>query len=82
MDPVEIFAAVAGIGGGIAVLGGGAWAVLRTRGKSDQDPTQKSSTSSGSESRSASSGTSTAVKERPAAPTWEDTLTAGRQGAP
>lgn len=72
MDPNDILALVAGGGGGLIVLGAGAWAYVRSRGKksSDQQDTPPAKDGQGT------TGTSTAVKERPAAPTWADTLSA------
>lgn len=70
MDPNDILVLIAGAGGGIAVLGAGAWAYLRGRrhgGPSQERPDEE-------QSRQARG--STAVKERPAAPTWSDTLSA------
>ncbi|MFC0675573.1 signal recognition particle-docking protein FtsY [Brachybacterium hainanense] len=77
---MEILAVVGGSIGGIAVLGAGAWAWMRTRGKSSrpgdgEGPGERTAPGS---PRSAA----TALKERPAAPTWGDTLTAGREEAP
>ncbi|GAA1714998.1 hypothetical protein GCM10009793_10900 [Brachybacterium phenoliresistens] len=82
MDPVEILAAVGGAVGGIAVLGAGTWAWLRTRGRSGGDR-PGATHEPGAETRdgTAQRGAATAVKDRPAAPTWGDTLTAGRPEA-
>ena len=74
MDPDSLLALIAGGGGGIVVLGVGAWAYLRGRGGSSSKDSGEESR--GTEDSSASTGTATAVKERPAAPTWADTLSA------
>ncbi|WP_062949117.1 signal recognition particle-docking protein FtsY [Brachybacterium sp. sponge] len=79
MDPDALLALIAGGGGGVVVLGVGAWAYIRSRGRSssskDHDEQRGNEDSSRSEPGS-TTGTATAVKERPAAPTWEDTLSA------
>ncbi|HIY24447.1 MAG TPA: signal recognition particle receptor subunit alpha, partial [Candidatus Brachybacterium merdigallinarum] len=72
MDPNDILALVAGGGGGLIVLGAGAWAYIRSRGKKSSDQ-QDAPPEQGDQG---TTGTSTAVKERPAAPTWADTLSA------
>jgi len=63
VDPVTLVEIVGAAIGGVAVLGGGTWAILRGRGKKPSDD--------GAQSRG---GTATATRERPAAPTWSDTL--------
>lgn len=75
MDPNDILALVAGAGGGVLVLGAGAWAYVRSRGKT---PTDRGDQPKDGQDRPGSTGTrtGTAVKERPAAPTWADTLSA------
>ncbi len=74
MDPNDILALVAGAGGGVAIIGAGLWAFLRGRGGKQSGSEEQSSTQSpGEEPRG---GTVTAVKERPAKPTWSDTLSA------
>ncbi|HLT83541.1 MAG TPA: signal recognition particle-docking protein FtsY [Phototrophicaceae bacterium] len=79
MDPDALLALIAGGGGGVVVLGVGAWAYIRSRGRSssskDRDEQRGGKDSSRSEPGS-TTGTATAVKERPAAPTWADTLSA------
>ena len=79
MDPDALLALIAGGGGGVVVLGVGAWAYIRSRGGSssskDRDEQRGNEDSSRSEPGS-TTGTATAVKERPAAPTWADTLSA------
>ncbi|OFT60004.1 signal recognition particle-docking protein FtsY [Brachybacterium sp. HMSC06H03] len=79
MDPDALLALIAGGGGGVVVLGVGAWAYIRSRGRSssskDRDEQRGNEDSSRSEPGS-TTGTATAVKERPAAPTWADTLSA------
>lgn len=79
MDPDALLALIAGGGGGVVVLGVGAWAYIRSRGRSssskDRDEQRGGEDSSRSEPGS-TTGTATAVKERPAAPTWADTLSA------
>ena len=76
MDPDALLALIAGSGGGVLVLGAGAWAYLRSRGR--KPPTDDSAGRDGT-SGDRDGGTSrstTAVKDRPAAPTWDDTLSA------
>ncbi|MDO5661388.1 MAG: signal recognition particle-docking protein FtsY [Brachybacterium sp.] len=68
MDPQEILLLLGGAVGTVAVLGAGGWALLRGR-KDDQGRHQKPDDTADTASR----GT-TATKERPAAPTWGDTL--------
>ena len=79
MDPDALLALIAGGGGGVVVLGVGAWAYIRSRGRSssskDRDEQRGGEDSSRSEPGS-TTGTATAVKERPTAPTWADTLSA------
>ncbi|MGP5414702.1 signal recognition particle-docking protein FtsY [Brachybacterium paraconglomeratum] len=79
MDPDALLALIAGGGGGVVVLGVGAWAYIRSRGRSssskDRDEQRGGEDSSRSEPGS-TAGTATAVKERPTAPTWADTLSA------
>ncbi|MGO1227280.1 signal recognition particle-docking protein FtsY [Brachybacterium sp.] len=74
MDPDALLALIAGGGGGVLVLGAGAWAYIRSRGrkKSSDDTASQDPTGHGSDTQP--SRTATAVKERPAAPTWADTL--------
>lgn len=74
MDPDALLALIAGGGGGVLVLGAGAWAYIRSRGRkqSSDDTATQDPTGQGSDTRPSS--TATAVKERPAAPTWADTL--------
>ena len=76
MDPNDILALIAGGGGSVLVIGAGAWAYVRSRGrkKSSDEGTSRDGTDSAS--RAAGSRSSTAVKDRPAAPTWADTLSA------
>ncbi|GAA1488602.1 signal recognition particle-docking protein FtsY [Brachybacterium sacelli] len=82
MDPNDILAVIAGGGGAFLVIGAGAWAYVRSRGgkKSSQDTTDTTDTtdSTGSTTRGGAdpARSSTAVKDRPAAPTWADTLAA------
>ena len=73
MDPNDILALVAGTAGGVAVLGAGAWAYVRSRGKKPSDRSDEQDSTRETES---SSRSTTAVKERPAAPSWADTLSA------
>jgi fused signal recognition particle receptor len=81
VDPNDILAALAGAGGGIVVIGAGAWAWVRSRSRrgpgGDQDP-QGPRDSQGTARTDRSGGsTATAQKpraDRPAAPTWGDTL--------
>lgn len=76
MDPDALLALIAGGVGGVTVLGAGAWAYVRSRGRrqSSDDTTPRSGSDDGTEASSPRS--STAVKDRPAAPTWADTLSA------
>ena len=77
MDPDSLLALIAGGGGGIVVLGVGAWAFLRGRGGSSSKGSgeERKGTEDSSDATGAT-GAATAVKERPAAPTWADTLSA------
>ncbi|ASK66564.1 signal recognition particle-docking protein FtsY [Brachybacterium avium] len=77
MDPDALLALIAGGGGGVLVLGAGAWAYLRSRGRkrSGDDSTGADGTPTDS-ANAQTSRSSTALKERPAAPTWDDTLSA------
>ncbi|PWH06709.1 signal recognition particle-docking protein FtsY [Brachybacterium endophyticum] len=72
MDPNDILAVLAGAGGGIVVIGAGAWAWVRSKGRRGSGGDEQGpSTRSG--------GTTTAQRprsDRPAAPTWGDTLSA------
>ena len=74
MDPNDILVLLVGGAGGIGVIGAGAWAYLRSRGKTPTDP--KDQRRDPQDSSTGSRPTGTAVKERPAAPTWADTLSA------
>ena len=81
MDPNELLALIAGAGGGVAILGAGAWAYVRGRSKrSDGDQSSTTSQTTEQTGQTKTSGqqrsTGTAVAERPAAPTWSDTLSA------
>jgi fused signal recognition particle receptor len=79
VDPDSLLALIAGGGGGIVVLGVGAWAYLRGRGGSSSKGSGEEHKDTGGDSATtgtSSTGTATAVKERPAAPTWADTLSA------
>ncbi|WP_106506257.1 signal recognition particle-docking protein FtsY [Brachybacterium timonense] len=81
MDPNELLALIAGAGGGVAILGAGAWAYVRGRSKrSDGDRSSTTSQTTEQTGQASTSGqqrsTGTAVAERPAAPTWSDTLSA------
>ena len=80
MDPNDILALIAGGGGSILVIGAGAWAFVRSRGKrkdsGDTTGRRGESTSSTSASTGSTAQSTTAVKERPAAPSWADTLSA------
>ncbi|MGN7212330.1 signal recognition particle-docking protein FtsY [Brachybacterium paraconglomeratum] len=79
MDPDALLALIAGGGGGVVVLGVGAWAYIRSRGRSSSSKDRDEQRGGEDSSRSApgsTTGTATAVKERPAAPTWADTLSA------
>ncbi|MDN6302152.1 MAG: signal recognition particle-docking protein FtsY, partial [Brachybacterium sp.] len=74
MDPDALLALIAGGGGGVLVIGAGAWAYLRSRGrKPPTDDTTGSGDAPKDSAGAATSRTSTGVKERPAAPTWGDT---------
>ena len=79
MDPNDILALIAGGGGAFLVIGAGAWAVLRGRGGRGRDA--GTNDQQGPESTSSSTGAPTATKERPAAPTWADTLSAPAEPA-
>ncbi|MEE1618887.1 signal recognition particle-docking protein FtsY [Brachybacterium sp. J153] len=81
MDPNDIIALLAGGGAGVLAIGAGAWALVRSRGR--RRPTDTDATGDDPASGSGSAaGAATAVKERPAAPTWADTLSApSRPGA-
>jgi len=84
VDPDALLALIAGGGGGVLVLGAGAWAYIRSRGRtrsSDED-TRDDSASSGSSTEDRTSRSATAVKDRPAAPTWADTLSAPTTKSP
>ncbi|MCT1557918.1 signal recognition particle-docking protein FtsY [Helcobacillus massiliensis] len=70
MDPNDILMAVLAGGGGLAVIGGGIWAGMRSRTK----PTTKTD-GRRPEGRGAETVRPPA-RPRPAAPTWGDTLTA------
>ncbi|WP_010533955.1 signal recognition particle-docking protein FtsY [Brachybacterium squillarum] len=74
MDPNDILALVAGGGGALLVMGAGAWYGFRGRHRRSSDDTEQQQTGPSGEQESG--GTATAVKERPAAPTWADTLSA------
>lgn len=80
MDPNDILALIAGGGGSILVIGAGAWAFVRSRGKrkdsGDTTGRRGESTSSTSAPTGSTAQSTTAVKERPAAPSWADTLSA------
>ncbi|GAB2539059.1 signal recognition particle-docking protein FtsY [Brachybacterium huguangmaarense] len=76
MDPVQILEIVGAAVAGVAVLGGGGWALLR-RGRRQDGSDEREGTSSGT----SHAGSSTATRERPAAPTWSDTLTAPAAGS-
>ncbi|MGP9537783.1 signal recognition particle-docking protein FtsY [Brachybacterium sp. AOP43-C2-M15] len=78
MDPDALLALIAGGGGGVLVIGAGAWAYLRSRGrtKPPEDPTGESGGESATGDRAGTTRSATAVKDRPAAPTWADTLSA------
>ena len=62
------------------MLGAGAWAYVRSRGSKRKGPTDSTTTQSDptADARpdTGSSRTGTAVKDRPAAPSWADTLSA------
>ena len=74
MDPNDILVLLVGGAGGIGVIGAGAWAYLRSRGKTPTD--RKDQPRDPQDSSTGSRPIGTAVKERPAAPTWADTLSA------
>jgi fused signal recognition particle receptor len=77
VDPDSLLALIAGGGGGIVVLGVGAWAYLRGRGgSSSKGSDEQRKGGEDSSDATGTTGTATAVKERPAAPTWADTLSA------
>ena len=87
MDPNDILALFAGGGGSVLVVGAVAWAIVRGRGKkksSQDDTTQTGSqgptgTGAGPSAQSStgtSTRSSTAVTDRPAPPSWADTLSA------
>ena len=81
MDPNELLALIAGAGGGVAILGAGAWAYVRGRSKrSGGDRSSTTSQTTEQTGQASTSGqqrsTATGVAERPAAPTWSDTLSA------
>ena len=78
MDPNDILALIAGGGGAFLVIGAGAWAVLRGRGGKSRDA--GTDDQQGPEG-TGSTGAPTATKERPAAPTWADTLSAPAEPA-
>ncbi len=78
MDPNDILALIAGGGGVFLVIGAGAWAVLRGRG--GKSPDAGKDDEQGPEG-TGSTGAPTATKERPAAPTWADTLSAPAEPA-
>ena len=83
MDPDALLALIAGSGGGVLVIGAGAWAYLRSRGrKRPSDDTTPAEGTSTDPAGSDAQRTSTAVKERPAAPTWGDTLSAPAPAKP
>nr|WP_241237318.1 signal recognition particle-docking protein FtsY [Brachybacterium saurashtrense] len=70
---------IAGGGGGVLIIGAGAWAYIRSRGRkgsSDGSAPRGDAPAEGSETGAGAQRTATAVKERPAAPTWADTLSA------
>ena len=69
----DILALIVGSAAGLAVLATGGWAFVRSRGKKSSDRTDEQS---GGEEESSAPSTPTAVKERPAAPSWADTLSA------
>ncbi|GAA1484437.1 signal recognition particle-docking protein FtsY [Brachybacterium fresconis] len=76
MDPNDILALIAGGGGSVLVIGAGAWAYVRSRGKKKSSDDRTSRDGTDPADRTAGSRSSTAVKDRPAAPTWADTLSA------
>jgi fused signal recognition particle receptor len=76
VDPNDILALIGG-GGGVVVIGAGVWAWVRSRGRKGRNPDQKDGRSGQDASGATGTGsTATATKERPAAPTWGDTLSA------
>jgi fused signal recognition particle receptor len=84
VDPDALLALIAGGGGGVLVLGAGAWAYIRSRGRkrptddgAGRDSAPRDSSTGGEAPRAG-----TAVKDRPAAPTWADTLSAPAPKAP
>lgn len=79
MDPNDILALIAGGGGAVLVIGAGAWAVLRGRGGRGRDA--GTDDQQGPEGTSSPTAAPTATKERPAAPTWADTLSAPAEPA-
>ena len=74
MDPNDILVLIAGAGGGIAVIGAGAWAYVRGRRRGGDDSAPGRDTAQTRDSGGAAQSTS--VKERPAAPTWSESLSA------
>ncbi|MFC7458769.1 signal recognition particle-docking protein FtsY [Brachybacterium sp. GCM10030267] len=74
MDPNDILALIAGGGGSVLVLGAGAWAYLRSRGKKSSDRPEDERRPGTGEPAGGESRSATAVKERPAPPSWADTL--------
>ena len=74
MEPDALLALIAGGGGTVAVLGAGAWAYLRSRGRKQSSDDTTARGEDGTETGTTRSAT--AVKERPDAPTWADTLSA------
>lgn len=75
MDPNELLAYIAGAGGGVAIIGAGAWAYLRGRGARRTKDAQRPEETTRSTSSTALADRPTTT-ERPAAPTWSDTLSA------
>ncbi|WP_058235506.1 signal recognition particle-docking protein FtsY [Devriesea agamarum] len=69
MDPNDILTIVAAVGGSLVVLGGGAWALLRPRRRQDEDHSTDADTQETPRPARA---------DRPAKPTWGDTLTAAK----
>ncbi|WP_114855223.1 signal recognition particle-docking protein FtsY [Brachybacterium sp. YJGR34] len=87
MDPDALIALLAGGGSAVLVLGAGAWAYVRSRGRTSSTDDSAGTTSSDGTGESGgsdaeSSTTATAVKERPAAPSWADTLSAPTTAPP
>ncbi len=72
MDPVQLVEIVGAAIGGIAVIGGGGWAILRGRRRGG-DGADRPTTERGTDRPA---GATTTTTERPAAPTWSDTLSA------